>query len=90
MVKSVKDSAEIPDVLKKKNDKTDFCQNKTKLSATLWIFIGTAFKTDRSLLKLSPYMDLYDIVVAEDHELRKIKKLVDFSFVDRWRLCLYT
>ena len=33
-------------------------------------------------IPLSPYMGLYDIVVAEDHELRKIKKLVDFSFVE--------
>lgn len=29
---------------------------------------------------LSPYMDLYDIVVAEDHELRKIKKARGFFF----------
>ena len=39
---------------------------------------------------LSPYMDLYDIVVAEDHELRKIKKLVDFSFVDEMLRKTYT
>ena len=39
---------------------------------------------------LSPYMDLYDIVVPQDHELRKIKKLVDFSFVDEMLRKTYT
>jgi len=30
---------------------------------------------------LSPYAGLYDIVVPKDHKLRKLKDLVDFSFV---------
>ena len=33
-------------------------------------------------LKLSPYSDLYDIVVSKDNILRKIKENVDFSFVN--------
>ncbi|GGH88788.1 transposase [Pullulanibacillus pueri] len=32
-------------------------------------------------LKLSPYMDLYNLIVPEDNMLRKINDLVDFSFV---------
>lgn len=32
-------------------------------------------------LNLSPYSSLYDIVVPKDNQLRKIKELVDFSFV---------
>ena len=32
-------------------------------------------------LKLSPYLSLYDIIVPKDNQLRKIKELVDFSFV---------
>ena len=39
---------------------------------------------------LSPYIGLYDIVVPEDHELRKIKSLVDFSFVDEMLRDTYT
>lgn len=39
---------------------------------------------------LSPYIGLYDIVVPQDHELRKIKKLVDFSFVDEMLRKAYT
>lgn len=31
--------------------------------------------------KLSPYAALYDIVIPKDHQLRKIKEIVDFSFV---------
>lgn len=31
---------------------------------------------------LSPYIDLYDIIIPEDHELRQLNELVDFSFVD--------
>ncbi len=30
---------------------------------------------------LSPYMDIYDLVVPKDNMLRKINELVDFSFV---------
>jgi len=32
-------------------------------------------------LLLSPYMDLYDILIPKDHELRKINELVDFEFI---------
>lgn len=32
-------------------------------------------------LKLSPYMDLYNLIVPKDNMLRKINDLVDFSFV---------
>ncbi|MBQ7658231.1 MAG: IS1182 family transposase [Butyrivibrio sp.] len=41
-------------------------------------------------IPLSPYMDLYDIVVPQDHELRKIKSLVDFSFVEDMLRDAYT
>lgn len=37
------------------------------------------FKNEQ--MTLSPYAGLYDIVVPKDHQLRKIKELVDFSFV---------
>jgi len=30
---------------------------------------------------LSPYLQLYDLIVPQDHKLRKIKQMVDFSFV---------
>ena len=33
-------------------------------------------------MKLSPYRDLYDIVVPQDNLLRKIKEKIDFSFVN--------
>ncbi|MQS53644.1 IS1182 family transposase [Companilactobacillus mishanensis] len=32
-------------------------------------------------LKLSPYSDLYDILIPKDNELRQLNELVDFSFV---------
>ena len=32
-------------------------------------------------LKLSAYADLYDIVVPQNHMLRQINDLIDFSFV---------
>ena len=32
-------------------------------------------------LTVSPYAQLYDILVPEDHILRKINTLVDFSFI---------
>ena len=32
-------------------------------------------------LVLSPFMDIYDIVVPKDNLLRKINELIDFSFV---------
>lgn len=32
-------------------------------------------------LKLSPYMDLYNLIVPKDNMLRKINDLVDFSFI---------
>ena len=31
--------------------------------------------------KTSQYSDLYDLVVPKDHILRKIRELVDFSFI---------
>ncbi|WZL77309.1 IS1182 family transposase [Eubacteriales bacterium mix99] len=39
---------------------------------------------DNSQIKmsLSPYQGLYDIVVSEEHILRKIKESIDFSFVN--------
>ena len=33
-------------------------------------------------LSLSPYRNLYDIIVPQDHLLRKIKENIDFSFVN--------
>ncbi len=33
-------------------------------------------------LILSPYIEIYDLVVPKNHILRKIKEVVDFSFVD--------
>lgn len=35
-----------------------------------------------SQLKISEYRNLYDIIVSEDHILRKIKDNIDFSFVN--------
>ena len=32
-------------------------------------------------LNLSYYSDLYDMIVPKDHILRKIRELVDFSFI---------
>ena len=32
-------------------------------------------------LILSPYIDLYDLIVPKDNLLRQINELVDFSFV---------
>ena len=32
-------------------------------------------------LKLSPHMDLYDLIIPQDHLLRRINTMVDFSFV---------
>mgnify|MGYP006299804703 CR=1 FL=1 len=32
-------------------------------------------------LPLSPYMEIYDLVVPEDNQLRKINDLIDFSFI---------
>lgn len=32
-------------------------------------------------IKLSPYMDLYDLIVPKNNLLRQINDLVDFSFV---------
>ena len=33
-------------------------------------------------MKLSQYRSLYDIVVPENHFLRKVKENIDFSFVN--------
>ena len=30
---------------------------------------------------LSPYMEIYDLIVPKDNLLRKIKELVDFDFI---------
>lgn len=38
--------------------------------------------TDYTQMKLSQYHSLYDVIVSEDHILRKIKDNVDFSFVN--------
>jgi hypothetical protein len=32
-------------------------------------------------MKVSQYIELYDILISEDHMLRQIKELVDFSFI---------
>ncbi len=44
----------------------------------------------RESLVLSPYLALYDIVIPKDHELRQLKELVDFSFVDDMLCGTYT
>ncbi|KGA99093.1 transposase IS4 [Alkalihalobacillus alcalophilus ATCC 27647 = CGMCC 1.3604] len=36
----------------------------------------------QSSLILSPYIDLYEKLIDPDHPLRRIKELVDFSFID--------
>jgi len=38
---------------------------------------------NQQTLNLSPHMNLYDILIPQDHPLRKINDLVDFSFVVR-------
>ena len=37
--------------------------------------------SNQSSLILSPYMEIYDIVVPKDNMLRQINELVDFSFI---------
>ncbi|WP_183040916.1 hypothetical protein [Salipaludibacillus neizhouensis] len=32
-------------------------------------------------IKLSPHMELYELVIPKDNQLRQINELVDFSFV---------
>ena len=32
-------------------------------------------------LVLSPYMEIYELVIPKDNLLRKIKELLDFSFI---------
>ncbi len=32
-------------------------------------------------LVLSPYMEIYELVIPKDNLLRQIKELVDFSFI---------
>lgn len=32
-------------------------------------------------LILSPYIDIYDLIIPQDNLLRKIKELVDFGFI---------
>jgi len=36
---------------------------------------------NQETFNLSPYIDIYDIVVPKDNMLRQINDLVDFSFV---------
>jgi hypothetical protein len=42
---------------------------------------GIQMISSQSSLTLSPYMVIYDLVVPKDNMLRKIKELVDFSFI---------
>src|SRR5699024_1074149 len=42
---------------------------------------GDCMLQTQESLSFSPYKSLYDIVVEEDHELRQINDLVDFSFI---------
>jgi len=42
--------------------------------------VVSVIQTQQSII-LSPYMELYDLIVPEDNVLRKINNLVDFSFV---------
>ena len=37
--------------------------------------------SNQETLNLSPYMEIYDIVVPKDNMLRQINELVDFSFI---------
>ncbi len=41
-------------------------------------------------LVLSPYITLYDICIPQNHELRQLTELVDFSFVDDMLKEMYT
>lgn len=44
--------------------------------------IGGVFMIERQQkLVLSPYMEIYELVITKDNLLRQIKKLVDFSFI---------
>ena len=36
---------------------------------------------EQQSMALSPYMELYDLIVPADNMLRKINELIDFSFV---------
>lgn len=40
------------------------------------IMLKTSYQTE-----LSPYSDLYDLLISEDHTLRRFNDLVDFSFI---------
>lgn len=44
----------------------------------------------RECLVLSPYIALYDMIIPEEHELRQLNELVDFSFVDEMLRDTYT
>jgi transposase len=41
---------------------------------------GTMIQKQQSMI-LSPYIDIYKLVIPEDNLLRKINELIDFSFV---------
>lgn len=44
------------------------------------MWVGTMIQNQQSMI-LSPFMDIYDLVVPKDNLLRKINELIDFSFV---------
>ena len=39
-------------------------------------------------LVLSPYMDIYELVIPKDNLLRQMKELVDFSFIYMRQVCM--
>ena len=44
--------------------------------------IGGVFMIEQQQkLMLSPYMEIYELVIPKDNLLRQIKELVDFSFI---------
>ena len=44
--------------------------------------IGGVFMIEQQQkLVLSPYMEIYELVIPKDNLLRQIKELVDFSFI---------
>ncbi len=43
--------------------------------------MGDIMIKQQQTMVLSPYMDIYDLVIPKDNILRKIKELIDFSFI---------
>ena len=37
---------------------------------------------DQMEMELSPYQGLYDVIIPQDHILRRLKENIDFSFVN--------